>query len=601
MRRRFGPAGPVNEAPAQPGGADAATLSQEPAGMGTGTDGLSFADVPRLELDQLLGQLIDRADDVLAAQGRLRGLLRANAVVAAELSLPVVLRRIVDVARELLGARYAALGVIGRDGELEQFVHAGMGGELVARIGELPRGRGILGLLTSRPVPIRLADLADHPASAGFPPAHPPMAAFLGVPIRAGEEIFGNLYLTERLRGGEFTVDDEELAIALAAAAGGAIANARRFTESEQRRRWLSASGEVTPLLLSGEGGQPYDLITRHAAAAAEADFAVVALPAGADQVIVQSVTGPMGAELHGRTAPLKESLAGRAILTGKPFLVSDYRSDAAAAALSVEAGPLMVVPLAAGEQILGALIVGRLAARPGFADASLQMATAFASNAAVTLELARARADQITVARMEDHDRIAGDLHDHVIQELFALGMGLQGLAASTDRPAHAERINGYIDSIDKVIGNIRASIFQLQVRQQYPAGVQSRLLELLDEHVPQLGFTPQVHLTGSLDASVDTALASDILAVAREALSNCARHAAATVAEVSLAADDGLVTLDITDNGTGIGTPARSSGLTSMRRRAERNGGALQISNRASGGTQLTWTARLDRRRPE
>jgi signal transduction histidine kinase len=567
--------------------------------------GLSFPDVPRLELDKLLGPRradhpggglwTARADDVLAAQGRLRGLLRANAAVAAELSLPVVLRRIVDVARELLGARYAALGVIGRDGQLEQFVHAGLDDELVAQIGELPRGRGILGLLTRDPVPIRLADLAAHPASAGFPAAHPPMGAFLGVPIRAGEEIFGNLYLTERSRGGEFTAEDEDLAIALAAAAGGAIANARRFTESEQRQRWLAASGELTPLLLSGDAGYPYDLITARAVLAAGADFAVLAVPRGRDQVVVTSASGLVAAELLGAAAPLTESLAGRAILAGQPFGVADFRSETVAGPVGAGAGPLMVLPLAAGEQVQGALILGRLAGGPGFAEASLQMAAAFAANAAVTLELARARADQITLARMEDHDRIAADLHDHVIQELFALGMGLQGLAGRTSAPEHAERINGYIDTIDKVIGKIRTSIFQLQARELDPPALRAELLELIEEHVPQLGFTPLVRLSGSPDARMDEALADDLLAVAREALSNCARHAQATAVEISLAADGALITLVVTDNGRGLGTPARSSGLTSMRRRAERHGGTLRLAPAAGGGTQLTWTARL------
>jgi signal transduction histidine kinase len=575
-------------------GAGALAGPDRPAEGAGSPAALSFPDVPRLELDQLLGQLIERADDVLAAQGRLRGLLRANGAVAAELSLPVVLRRIVAAARELLGARYAALGVIGRDGQLEQFVHAGMDDELVAQIGELPRGRGILGLLTREPVPIRLAELAAHPASAGFPAGHPPMGAFLGVPIRVGEEIFGNLYLTERSRGGEFTAEDEELAIALAAAAGGAIANARRFTESEQRRRWLAASGELTPLLLSG-AGQPYDLITVRAVAAAEADFAVLALPRGSGDVVVVSASGPASDKWHGVAAPLADSLAGRAFLDGRPFLVADCRSEADAGPLDGRAGPLMVVPLAAGQQVLGALILGRDAGSPGFAEASLQMAAAFAANAAVTLELARARADQITLARMEDHDRIAADLHDHVIQELFALGMGLQGLAGRTDRPEHAERINGYIDTLDKVIGKIRASIFQLQVRPQDAPALQAELLELIDEHVPQLGFTPRVRLSGSPDAGTGAALAGDILAVAREALSNCARHAQATAAEISLATGESLITLVVTDNGRGLGTPARSSGLASMRRRAERNGGTLEFATPPGGGTRLTWTARL------
>jgi GAF domain len=352
---------------------------QTPAADAAGR--LGFPDAPRLELDQLLVQLRDRADDVLATQGRLRGLLRANALVAGELSLPLVLRQIVESARDLLGARYAALGVLGRDGGLEQFVHVGMHDELVTRICDLPAGRGVLGLLISEPVPIRLADLAAHPASSGFPPGHPPMGRFLGVPIRIGEEVFGNLYITERTGGGEFTAEDEELAIALAAAAGRAIANARRFTESEQRRRWLAASSDLTPLLLSARVAEPHMLITQHAAAAAAADFATLAVPHGADQVIVKGVSGALAANLMNRTALLADSLAGQAILTGKPSLVNGSHREAAAA-LGTGADSLMVVPLAAGEHIRGALILGRLTGL-GFTETELDVA---ASSAATPL-----------------------------------------------------------------------------------------------------------------------------------------------------------------------------------------------------------------------
>jgi len=556
---------------------------------------LGFPDVPRLELDQLLGQLIDRADDVLAAQGRLRGLLRANAAVAADLSLPVVLRRIVEAARDLLGARYAALGVISRDGQLEQFVHTGMDGDLVGKIGELPRGRGILGLLITEPAPIRIADLTRHPASAGFPAGHPPMSAFLGVPVRVGDEVFGNLYLTERSRGGEFTADDEELAVALAAAAGGAIANARRFADSEQRRRWLAASGELTPLLLSGQASQPYEVIAKHAAEAAEADFASLVVPHGTGEAIVTAAHGLMAAELIGRTVPLEESLAGRAILTGKPFLANDYLGEGSAIRLSAEVGPIMVVPLTAGEQVLGALTLGRLAARPGFTDASLQMAASFAIQAAVTLELARARADQIALATLEDRNRIAADLHDHVIQELFALGMGLQSLASRTDSAAATDRITGFADSVDNVINKIRSSIFGLQSRQRDPGGLQGQLVELVGEHAAQLGFTASIRFTGPVNLGAGSELTRDIVAVTREALSNCARHAQATTADVAVIVEDGMITLEITDNGRGIGRPSRSSGLANLRHRAERHGGNLRLATPPDGGTQLIWTARL------
>ena len=527
----------------------------------------------------------------MAAQERLRGLLRANALVASELSLPVVLRQIVEAARGLLGARYAALGVLARDGGLEQFVHAGMDDELVKKVGDLPRGRGILGLLISEPVPIRLADLAAHPASSGFPPGHPPMGRFLGVPIRIGEEVFGNLYITERAGGGEFTAEDEELAIALAAAAGRAITNARRFTESEQHRRWLAASSDLTPLLLSARVAEPHMLITQHAAAAAAADFATLAVPHGADQVIVKGVSGALAANLMNRIALLADSLAGQAILTGKPSLVNGSHREAAAA-LGTSAGSLMIVPLAAGEHIRGALILGRLTGL-GFTETELDVAASFASHAAVALELAQARADQITLAQVADHDRIASDLHDHVVRELFTIGMRLQSHAARSDA-ATAEQINGYADALDQVIASIRTSIFGLRQPPHEPGSLPTRVVQVIDEHAPQLGFTVDVSFAGPLDLNINSALADDILAVTREALSDCARHAHATAAVVSLALQDGLFTLDITDNGCGPRMATRSSGLTSMRHRAERNGGTFQLTAPGSRGTHLTWTAR-------
>jgi signal transduction histidine kinase len=210
-----------------------------------------------------------------------------------------------------------------------------------------------------------------------------------------------------------------------------------------------------------------------------------------------------------------------------------------------------------------------------------------------VAMELAEARADQVLLAQAEDHDRIAGDLHDHVIQELFALGMKLQGQAARSD-PATAERVSGYVGTLDEVIRNIRTSIFGLQQSCRVPAPLQTRVMELIEEHAPQLGFTASVSFTLPPGPDPDESLAHDILAVTREALSNCARHARATAVTIALAVRDGLIILEVTDNGRGLGMPARSSGLASMRHRAERNGGTLRIAAPAAGGTCLTWTAR-------
>ena len=523
---------------------------------------------PQAPREHDAGPPVSRTDDLLATQDRLRGLLRANVLVTGDLRLPVVLRHTVAAAQDLLGARYAALGVLGGDGGLEQFLPAGLDD-----------------------------DLAAHPVSAGFPPGHPPMTGFVGVPIRIGEQIFGHLYLTDRSRRGQFTAEDEQLAIALAAAAGAAIVNAQRFAESEQRRRWLTASGELTEVLLSGAVTQPATFIAQHAAVAAEAGFAIMWGSHEAGQAVVTGVGGALAANLMNRTAPLADCPAGPAILTGQPALVHGDGREAAAVLLGADIGPLIVVPLAAGGKIRGALGLGRLATAPEFTGSDLAMAASFASHAAVALELAEARADQITLAQVEDHDRIAAELHDHVIQELFALGMKLQGHVSRGDLVT-AQQINGYVGSLDEIISKIRTSIFGLRQSRSIPGGLHARLLEIVEEHAPQLGFTAGIRFAGPLGPTADAALTQDILAVTREALSNCARHAHASAVTISLAQEGGLITLDITDNGRGLGVPARSSGLSNMRHRAERNGGTLQLTTPSAGGTHLTWTG-LERRK--
>ena len=538
---------------------------------GGAIEGLRFPDIPRLELDQLLEQLRDRADDVLATQGRLRGLLRANAAVAADLSLPALLRHIVDAARDLLDAGYAAIVVLGCDGRLQQLVHAGIDDDLMTRINGLPRGHGVLDLLAASPDP-----------------------GFLGVPIQVGKDVFGNLYLRASSQDG-FSAEDKQLITALATTAGVAIANARLLAESEQRRRWLTASSQLTNQLLAADTEHPLMCVTQTAMTAAEADFATLTVPDGDLEVVVAAATGDTAAALINRPAAGGRSPAGRTIHTGIPELLSENGVDTVAqhAADEFPVGPAMIVPLSAGVHTRGAVIIGRDAGRDGFTDADLDMATSFGTHAAVALALAEARDAHIINARLEDHDRIAFDMHDHVMGELFALGMGLQGLASATRNPAHVKRINAYVDTLDRVISTIRTTIFQLQPHRNDPTGLQTRIVGIADAHTEQLGFRPQLHFTGPVDFVVEETLAADILAVTREALSNCARHAAATAVTVSAAIDHDLLTLEITDNGRGIGTPSRSSGLSNMRRRAEKHSGNLTITEPAGGGTGLTWSA--------
>jgi len=556
------------------------------------------ADIPRLELDELLTQLIERAQDVIGTQSRLRGLLRAHRMIVGDLTLPVVLRRIVEAGCELVGARYGALGVIGADGSgLEQFINVGIDEQTVARIGDLPQGKGLLGALIDDPRPIRLDAIADAPRSAGFPPNHPPMRGFLGVPIRIRNEVFGNLYLTEPASG-RFTVEDEELALALAAAAASAIENARLYNESQRRQEWLRASTEVTRQLLSADGEQPLAVIARRLTELADADAVNVVLPtASGDRLMVEVATGAGADEVTALTYPRDGTLSGLAISTGRPVLVGDVgQEDELTVHLAdvVHLGAVMAIPLVGARGARGALVVGRLHGRRGFTDADLEMATTFANHAAVALELADARTDQQRVVLLEDRDRIARDLHDHVIQRLFSAGLSVQSVASGLPDAERAARLARVVDDLDETIRQIRTSIFELRGALGPQAGtVRTRLTEVAAELAPVLGFAPRLRFDGPLDSAVSEPIADDVVAVVREALTNVARHAQATEVSVEVAVTTAELCVSVIDDGVGLGASTRRSGLANLGRRAEGHGGSLTIPEHE--GTHLRWTIPL------
>ena len=556
-----------------------------------------YSAAPRLELDQLLTQLIDQAQDVVAARDRLRGLLRANRLIIGDLALPVVLRRIAEAARDLVQARYTALGVLGPDGGLEQFIHVGVDEDRVARIGHLPEGKGLLGALIDDPHPIRLANLADDPRSAGFPEGHPQMRSFLGVPIRIRDEVYGNLYLTERA-GGPFTAEDEELVAALAATAASAIDNARLYAEAGRRQRWLEASTEITRQLLSSEGEPPLSVIARRLHEMADADVVAVVLPT-ADQrrLMVEVATGEHAAQLTALTYPVEDTIAGVAINTGRPVLIGDVTQQETYTVHLAEltpVGPMMALPLLATKRSRGAVLVARVPGRRRFNEADLDIATTFAQHAAVALELADARADQQRMMLLEDRDRIARDLHDHVIQRLFAAGLTAQSMAAGVGTDSGASRLNRVVDDLDETIRQIRTTIFELRgPLAPQSSTVRSQVVGVADEVAPALGFSPALRFTGAVDTIVADDLAADLIAVVREGLSNIARHAHASAAEVEVTATPAELTVDVTDNGVGIGESRRSSGLANLARRAERYGGSLTLPEHE--GTHLRWTIPL------
>ena len=568
----------------------------EPDGGAGREPALTFPDLPRLELDQLLAQLVERAHEVMATQGRLRGLLRASQMVTRDLTLPAVLRRIVEAARDLVGARYAALGVISPTGGLAEFVHSGMPEDAVARIGHLPEGKGLLGALIEDPRPIRLRRIASDQRSAGFPPGHPPMSSFLGVPIRIRDEVFGNLYLAESTKG-EFSAEDEELTLALAATAAVAIENARLYESATSRGEWLQAIAAITRGVLSAEpedAGDSLELIARTSLRIAGADLVTVVLPGGPDELLIEVAVGSGADGLAGTRLPMSGSLSGQVFSTGTPLRQSvGYAGSTSRPDLDL--GPVLAVPLHGSGRMHGVLWAARRRGRSAFGAEEVEMAAGFANQAALAIELAEARAEQQRAVMLDERERIAADLHDHVIQRLFAAGLSLQSTAGTLRAGEAADRILATVDDLDATIRQIRTSIFQLQQLPQTRApGLRARLLDVATDLTPVLGFEPAVRFSGLIDA-VSHDIGEDVLAVVRESLSNVARHARAASAEVDVAATADRLTVDIRDDGIGLGSTDRRSGLDNLRRRADRRDGTFTVGPRKPTGTWLSWSVPL------
>jgi signal transduction histidine kinase len=560
---------------------------------------LRFPDIPKLELDELIDQLVDRAHDVKHAQGRLRSLLRAIETVSSDLALEVVLRNVVESACALAHAQYGALGVIGPDGGLEQFITVGMDEETKQRIGPLPQGKGLLGALITDPRPIRLRQMRDDPRSTGFPPNHPPMESFLGVPIHVRDEVFGNLYLSNSERG-EFSPEDEELVIAFALAAGTAISNARLFQESRAQQRWLEASVEIGAQLLSPAGEDPLSMVARRAIEIADADIVSVALttPDG-ESFVIEEAFGNGAEELIGRRFPLAGSLVGRVLEDGQPLLISSAPDDGwppSHLGLVMEAGPLMGLPLRGIGTTRGVLSLCRVRGRRAFSARDAAMASGFASHASVALELADSRAAEQKLALLEDRDRIAMDLHDHVIQELFAIGLSLEATATQAADPEVSARLRQRVEDIDRTIRRIRTSIFELRgMLRAGNDGLRHKVLSVMGDVAPALGFTPHVAFAGPLDTRLPDELVDDVLACVRESVTNVAKHARARSATLDLTLADEVLTVRVTDDGVGVGDTTRSSGTANLAARARKWGGSFAVAPGPMGGTVATWTARI------
>jgi signal transduction histidine kinase len=556
--------------------------------------------LPQLRLDDLLAELQVRLAAVVKTRDRMHALLEAVVAVGSNLELEVVLRQIVEAAVTLVNAKYGALGVIGEGGRLAEFVPVGLDEDEIARIHHWPEGRGVLGELITNPEPLRLPDMSAHPRSFGFPEGHPPMKTFLGAPVRIRDEVFGNLYLTEKEGGAQFDDEDEAVLVALGAAAGVAIGNARLYEEARRQQRWLRASSDVTQRLLSGASTDDVlAAVTAQALEISGADLAVLALPAGnGTQLVFEHAAGEGADEAVGMVLPVASSVSGTVLSTGKPLILEDFSGDQRVAAEAREhlgLGPAAVVPLGAPGNVRGSLTAGRRRGSMPLPPPAVEMLISFAAQAGVGLELARRREDVQRLAVFEDRDRIARDLHDLVIQRLYATGMSLESVSARLGDSDNGQRISSAVDALDETIREIRSAIFSLHSRPaDDEASLRARILEVIEGATVALGFAPEVRMSGRMDDGIPADVGDHLLGALREALSNAARHAQASKVEVTVEAGPELI-LVVRDDGTGIKNSGRRSGLANLADRASLLGGTMRIEPADGGGTKLEWRVPL------
>ena len=529
-------------------------------------------------------------------------LLEVGLTLASELSLPMVLQRIVDLAAQVTDARYGALGVIGDGGELVEFITTGLSAKQRRAIGSLPRGRGILGLLIREPRSIRIEKIGDHPKSVGFPAHHPPMGSFLGAPVKAMGKVFGNIYLTEKRSAPEFSEQDEESLVVLATQAGVAIANATLYAQTHQRERWLDALRAITSDILAGSDADSLLAgIAEHARDLAGADSAsILTTSSTPGQLVVAAAVGAHAGQVRGQMVPAAKSISGEVMESGRPLVTKAAAADGHAYQPIIRlgrVGPAIFVPLRVRGRATGTLMVANLVGGRHFNEETIRLVETFADQASVAIEYARAQTDLRRLELMEERERIAKELHDGIIQSLFAVGMNLQSTALMSGSPETSRRVDKAVDELDRVIRDLRNYIFGLR-----PGILADRQLnQALEAIGEEVGSTLQIPIAVEVDGAVSAALSSrshEIVQLTREALSNVTRHAQAQRAAVRLTRQGANAVLTIEDEGVGFDPREASSGsgLRNMRERAAAIGATLHISSATGKGTKLRFTFPAD-----
>ncbi|ORB09320.1 histidine kinase [Mycobacterium mantenii] len=550
----------------------------------------------------LVGRMHQQLDELLVARDQMERLLHVIVEMGSGLELDATLRRIVRAAKDLTRAPYGALAIRDSDGGLISFVHDGIDAETAARIGHLPVGKGVLSISLLDTPALRLDDLTRHPAAVGFPEQHPPMRGFIGVPITIRGAVFGNLYLTHDEPGRVFSESDEVAARALAIAAAVAIDNAQLFERERTSVKWMEASREITTALLSNAESGPklLQLIADRACALTEAEQAIVLVPVDADlpvdeidTLVISAAVGLNASEVIGQQIPVDGSTSGRVFRSGAA-MICESLSYPIQAFTDVGQRSAILMPLRTDNDVLGVIAVARSADRPPFDDRYLDLVSDFATHAALALVLASGREHARQLTLVGERERIAHDLHDHVIQRLFAAGMDLQGTVARARSPEIVERLNRTLDDLQTIIEEIRTTIFQLKSPLEHESGFRHRIQRVVTDLTENRDIVTTVRMHGPTTA-VGGELAEHAEAVTAEAVSNAVRHSGASRLTIEVNVAD-MLTLDIIDNGSGIPDDnRRRSGLANMAYRAEQVGGRCEISNQATGGTRVHWTAPL------
>lgn len=542
---------------------------------------------------QLLQEFVERSDGLLRAQEHMLDLLGAVVVLAEGLDLEALLERTIKSACELVGARYGALGIIGTDRRLSHFITFGISEEDAAVIGPPPTGHGVLGEMIREPKPLRLHDLTQHPLAVGFPPGHPAMGTFLGIPVLVRGKVFGNLYLTEKLGGGDFSEEDEDLVVAFAAAAGLAIQNAQSFDDSNLRRRWMEAAMEASDEVKAHDAFDlgNLEMIAEKARRVSASTVAVVASVGADGHVSCRcSVGAPSltrGQEITGATLLHKLLDAGAPVASADADEIFD-------ADVARKLGPVLLAAMGTeeGGRNRRILLLARSVGDRQYSQADIESSAGFTSRLALALDLVEANRMREEYALFVDRDRIARDLHDLVIQKLFAVGLNIQSLRRNANDPDSEQRIDVATTELDGCIRQLRDTIYALQRRDGGKELLSGSVLRIVQDAAQASGFVPQIELDGPVDDGISDDIREQLLSVLQESLSNAIKHSGSSQINIRLAVMENAVVLTVRDKGRGFDGSGTHGGLKNMNDRARFLGGSFTVDSTPGQGTNVTWS---------